>query len=125
MTDTTVRSEEEQLPTVASFDDPHLQPYAKHPRRAEMVVAVFLALGIVGFAGFGAVYWQNGSTQWQAVFFGVGLFSFGFALSAWGKYLLPQGPFAEDRHLHETVEEDQDALKAAVVDRGTMMFRRR
>ncbi|HXX91620.1 MAG TPA: Rieske 2Fe-2S domain-containing protein [Acidimicrobiales bacterium] len=126
MTDTTVRPEESQeFPTVASFDDPHLQPYAKHPKRAEAVVAAFLALGIVGFAGFGAVYWVNGSTQWQAVFFGVGLFAFGFALSAWGKYLLPQGPFSEDRHLLEVKDEDVAAMRAAVVDRGTMMFRRR
>jgi ubiquinol-cytochrome c reductase iron-sulfur subunit len=125
MTDTTVHSEEEQLPTVASFDDPHLQPYAKHPRRAEMVIGVFLALGIVGFAAFGAVYWQNGSSEWMAVFCGVGLFAFGFALAAWGKYLLPQGPFVEDRHLHQPVDEDVDALSAALVDRGTMMFRRR
>jgi ubiquinol-cytochrome c reductase iron-sulfur subunit len=131
MTDTTVRPEgghdggHEAIPTVASFDDPHLQPYAKNPRRAEMIVGVFLALGIVGFAGFGAVYWVNGSTQWQAVFCGVGLFAFGFGLSAWGKYLLPQGPFSEERHHVEVVDEDVAALRAAVVDRGTMMFRRR
>src|SRR3974377_1020228 len=61
----------------------------------------------------------------MAVFCGVGLFAFGFALAAWGKYLLPQGPFVEDRHLHEESEEDVDALSAALVDRGTMMFRRR
>jgi ubiquinol-cytochrome c reductase iron-sulfur subunit len=126
VTDTTVRPEEhEELPTVASFDDPHLQPYAKHPRRAEMVVGAFLALGIAGFAGFGAVYWVNGSTQWQAVFLGVGLFAFGFGLSAWGKYLLPQGPFAEERHLADVQDEEVAAMRAAVVDRGTMMFRRR
>jgi len=131
MTDTTVRPEgghgigHETIPTVASFDDPHLRPYAKDPRRAEMVVGAFLGLAIVGFAGFGAVYWVNGSTQWQAVFFGVGLFAFGFALSAWGKYLLPQGPFSEERHLVEVVDEDVAAMRAAVVDRGTMMFRRR
>ncbi|HTT87165.1 MAG TPA: hypothetical protein VMF60_07350, partial [Acidimicrobiales bacterium] len=103
---------------VASFDDPHMQPLAKNPRRTEMVVAVMLLVGLAGFAAYGGVYWVGGQTQLEAVFLGVGLFGFGFGLSAWGKYLLPQGPFVEDRHPLESGERDIEALTAAVVDRG-------
>jgi ubiquinol-cytochrome c reductase iron-sulfur subunit len=110
---------------VARFDDPHMQPLAKNPRRAELAVAVLLVIGVAGFCAFGALYWVGGQTQWEGVYLGVGLFGFGFGLSAWGKYLLPQGPFVEDRHAFASSEADVEAMTAAIVDRGTMVVRRR
>jgi ubiquinol-cytochrome c reductase iron-sulfur subunit len=111
--------------SVASFDDPHLQPLAKNPRRTEMVVAVLLLIGVAGFASYGGVYWVGGQTQLEAIFLGVGLFAFGFGLSAWGKYLLPQGPFVEQRHRLSSTDAEVESMTAAVVDRGTMVVRRR
>jgi ubiquinol-cytochrome c reductase iron-sulfur subunit len=110
---------------VARFDDPHMLPLAKNPRRAELVVAVLLLIGVAGFCAYGALYWVGGQTQWEGVYLGVGLFGFGFGLSAWGKYLLPRGPFVEDRHPFASSEPDIEAMTAAVVDRGTMVVRRR
>ncbi len=110
---------------VTAFDDPHLRPYAKHPRRTEVIIGVFLLIGFLGFAAYGGVYFVGGQTRLEGIFAGVGLFAFGFALSAWGKYLLPQGPFVEDRHPLSSSEPEREAIKAAVVDRGTMVFRRR
>jgi ubiquinol-cytochrome c reductase iron-sulfur subunit len=110
---------------VASFDDPHMQPLARNPRRAEAVIGICLFIGLLGFAAYGALYWQGGQTQLEAVFLGVGLFGFGFGLSAWGKYLLPRGPFVEDRHPHASSEPEIDAMTAAVSGRGKLMFRRR
>ena len=110
---------------VASFDDPHMQPLAKNPRRTELVIGVLLGLGLAGFAAYGGVYWVGGQPQLEGVFLGLGLFAFGFGLSAWGKYLLPRGPFVEDRHPFASAEEDVDAMTAAVVDRGVMVVRRR
>ncbi len=116
--------DDEMFP-VASFDDPHLQPAAKHVRRAEGVAGLFLVIGFLGFAAYGASYWQNWSNVLQGAFLGVGLFAFGFGMSAWGKYLLPQGPFVEERHPNASTEAEVDAMAAAVVGRGAMMFRRR
>lgn len=110
---------------VAAFDDPHLQPYAKNPRRAELVIAFCLLVGLAGFAAYGGLYWQGGNPQWEGVFLGVGLFAFGFGLAAWGKYLLPQGPFSEERHTYVPEEPEIAAMSAAVSERGKMMFRRR
>ena len=122
---TTTPPETDSTYPVASFDDPHMQPAAKNPRRAELVVAVFLLVGLAGFAAYGGLYWVGGQTQLEGVFLGVGLFGFGFGLSAWGKWLLPRGPFVEDRHALASTEPDVEAMTAAVVDRGTMVVRRR
>jgi len=110
---------------VARFDDPHMLPLARNPRRTELLVAVLLLIGVAGFCAYGALYWVGGQPQWEGVYLGVGLFGFGFGLSAWGKYLLPQGPFVEDRHPFHSSEADIEAMTAAVVDRGTMVVRRR
>lgn len=117
--DGTVRS------PVAAFDDPHMQPYARHPERAERVVAVCLLFGVLGFVGYGICFWVGGQTQAEGALLGIGLFGFGFGLSAWGKYLMPKGPFSEERHSYVSSQAEVEAMTAAVVDRGKMVFRRR
>ena len=125
MSDHTTTTEEPTRSPVAAFDDPHLRPYARHPKRAEAVIAVCLLIGLAGFVAYGALYWVGGQTQWEGVFLGVGLFGFGFGMSAWGKYLLPQGPFSEERHTYLSTEGEIDAMNNAVVGRGKMIFHRR
>jgi len=110
---------------VSAFDDPHLRPFARNPRRTELVIGLFLFVGLLGFAAYGGVYFVGGQTRLEGVFAGVGLFAFGFGLSAWGKYLLPQGPFVEDRHHLSSTDEERDSMTAAVVDRAKLTFRRR
>jgi ubiquinol-cytochrome c reductase iron-sulfur subunit len=110
---------------LTAFDDVHLQPYAKNPRQAELLIAGLLLLGLAGFCAYGGLYWVGGQPQWEGVFGGVGFFAFGFGLSAWGKYLLPQGPFVEERHSLASSESEIDAMAAAIEDRGKMVFRRR
>jgi ubiquinol-cytochrome c reductase iron-sulfur subunit len=117
-------SAEDAIP-VTSFDDPHLRPYARHPRRTEMIVGVFLFLGFLGFAAYGGLYFVGGQTQLEGAFAGIGFFAFGFGLSAWGKYLLPQGPFVEERHPLASSELERDAATSAVVQRTALTFRRR
>jgi ubiquinol-cytochrome c reductase iron-sulfur subunit len=110
---------------LTKFDDPHLLPSAKNPRRAEMLIALLLLIGLAGFAAYGGLYWVGGQTEWEGVFGGVGFFAFGFGLSAWGKYLLPQGPFVEERHVLAGTEVEVEAMASAIEDRGKMVFRRR
>lgn len=111
--------------TPLPLDDPHLQPYARNPARAEAVVGVCLLVGFLGFAAYGATFWVGGQTQVEGISLGLGLFGFGFGLSAWGKYLLPRGPFVEERHDLFSAEEDIEATSHAVIERGTAVFRRR
>lgn len=116
---------EPAVASVASFSDPHMQPLAKNPRRAEMIIGICMIIGLLGFAAFGALYWQGGQTQLEGVFLGVGLFGFGFGMSAWGKYLLPAGPFAEERHSFRSTDAERAAMTAAVEERAKLVVRRR
>ena len=109
----------------AALDDPHLQPYAKHPARAQAVAAIAMVIGFLGFIGFGVAYWVAASTQWEAVTLGVGLLALGFGVTAWGKYLMPQGPFVEERHDFHSTEAERDAMTAAITERGGMVVKRR
>ncbi len=114
----------EPLPP-AALDDPHLQPYAKYPERAQAVAAGAMAVGILGLAGFGVAYWVGNNTQWLAITLGIGMLGLGFGVTAWGKYLMPQGPFVEERHEFHSTEAERDAMTAAVVERGGMVVKRR
>jgi ubiquinol-cytochrome c reductase iron-sulfur subunit len=110
---------------VARFDDPHLQEASRHPRRTERVIAVVFVLGMLAIAGFGAAYWVNAAPWLIAVTFGGGLFLLGFGLTAWGKYLMPQGPFVEERHTLASSEDERNALSAALVERTGVVVKRR
>ncbi len=110
---------------VAALDDPHLQPYAKRPEAAQAVAVVCMTIGILGVFAFGVAYWVAASTQWEAATLGVGLLGLGFGTIAWGKYLMPQGPFVEERHEFHSTEAERDAMTAAVVERGGMVVKRR
>jgi ubiquinol-cytochrome c reductase iron-sulfur subunit len=110
---------------VASADEAHLQPAARYPQRVENIVAVCFLLGLVFFVGFGVAYWQNWKPVYLAATFGLGLFFLGFGLTAWGKYLMPQGPFVEERHELASSPEEREAMSAALVERTGIVVKRR
>ena len=113
-----------QLSTV-SADDPRLQPAARRPELVEKVIAVTFLAGIALIAGFGAAYWVNAVPWVLGATFGGGLFLMGVGLIAWGKYLMPRGPFVEERHTLANTEEDRNAFAAAIVERGGGVVKRR
>ena len=110
---------------VAALDDPHLQPYAAHPERVNAVAVLSMVVGFLGFIGFGITFWISDQVQWEAATLGVGLFGLGFGVAAWGKYLMPQGPFVEERHDFHSTEAERDAMSAAVLERGGIVVKRR
>ncbi len=109
----------------AALDDAHLQPYAKHPEWAQAVAGLAMVIGFLGFIAFGIVYWIAASTQWEAITLGIGLLALGFGVTAWGKYLMPQGPFVEERHEFHSTEAEREAMTAAITQRGGMVVKRR
>jgi len=110
---------------VAALSDPHMSDAARHPRRAEGLIALVLFAAMVLFAIAGAAYWQNWSPWVFGGALGGGMFALGFGLTAWGKYLMPQGPFVEERHKLTGTAEERDALSAALYERTTVVVKRR
>jgi ubiquinol-cytochrome c reductase iron-sulfur subunit len=110
---------------VAALSDAHMSDAARHPRRAEGLIALVLFASMVLFAIAGAAYWQNWSPWVFGGALGGGMFALGFGLTAWGKYLMPQGPFVEERHKLAGTDEERDALSAALYERTTVVVKRR
>ena len=106
-------------------NDPHLAPAARHPERVEQVIALLFVLGTVSMIGFGWAYWINAMPWKLGATMGAGLFCYGVGLVAWGKYLMPRGPFVEQRHTLANTAEDRDAFAAAIVERGGSVVKRR
>jgi ubiquinol-cytochrome c reductase iron-sulfur subunit len=110
---------------IATLDDPHLGDAARKPERAQNIIAAILVLGIIAMGGFGAAYWVNASPWVIGGTCGAGLFLLGFGLTAWGKYLMPQGPFVEERHVLAGTPEERNSMAAALVERSTVVVKRR
>jgi ubiquinol-cytochrome c reductase iron-sulfur subunit len=122
-------SDHEQRTPVAlkglAANDPHLQPASKNPKQAERVIAVCFVLGIIFVAAFGACFWINAQPWKIGATLGAGLSFLGIGLVAWGKYLMPQGPFVEARHDLANSQDDRDAFAASIVQRGGDVVKRR
>ena len=111
--------------TTATADDPHMQPLARNPERMERVIALAMIVGLIGIIGFGVAYWFNADPWVYGVTLGTGVLLLGFGITAWGKYLMPKGPFVEERHDPRSTDEERAAFDAAVVQRGGGILGRR
>jgi ubiquinol-cytochrome c reductase iron-sulfur subunit len=117
----------EQAPTQLgelAEDDPRLQPGARSPRRVERIIAVSLLISIAGFVGLAILYSLGGQPQAEGSLLGVGLFALGFASTAWGKYLMPRGPFVEARHQMSSPERERREFAGAFLRGGRSINRR-
>lgn len=112
-------------PGEASWSDPHLQPAARHPLTVERAIALLLFAGMVGFGAFGAAYWQNWAPWALGGTLAAGMLFSGAGLIAWGKYLMPRGPFVEDRHPLKSSPAEVEAFTNAMIERGATPVRRR
>jgi ubiquinol-cytochrome c reductase iron-sulfur subunit len=110
---------------IATLSDPHMGDAARNPDRAEKIIALILVVAMIFFGLAGAAYWQNWNPWTFGGALGGGLFALGFGLTAWGKYLMPQGPFVEERHVLASTSEERDAMAAALVERSTVVVKRR
>lgn len=109
----------------AKLSDPHMQDAARYPKRVERIVAVILLIGIAGVAAFGGAFWAGAKTWILAVTLGGGLFCLGFGMTAWGKYLMPRGPFVEERHTLASSGDQRESMAAALVERSGVVVKRR
>lgn len=107
------------------LDSPQMQVAAKNPRRAEKLVAICFLISLAGFAAFGGAFWQDASNYWLGGTMGVGFAFFGISFVAWGKYLMPRGPFEEPRALMTVTPEERTELISDFASRGKVAVERR
>jgi ubiquinol-cytochrome c reductase iron-sulfur subunit len=110
---------------VAALSDPHMGDYAKNPDRVEGLIGLVFLASAVLFGVAGAAFWQSWNVWTFGASLGAGLLLLGFGLTAWGKYLMPQGPFAEERHTLASTEDERNSMAAALVERSTVVVKRR
>ncbi|MHB1988774.1 MAG: Rieske 2Fe-2S domain-containing protein [Acidimicrobiales bacterium] len=108
-----------------SIGAPQFQVAAAHPERVERGIAVMFLLGLLGFVGFGAAYWQNWSNFLLGATMAVGFIGLGVGMVAWGKYLMPRGPFSEARHSAAPTVEEREAFIEDFSSRGKVAIERR
>jgi ubiquinol-cytochrome c reductase iron-sulfur subunit len=106
-------------------NDPHFQPAARNPLLVERVIALTFVVGTLLLVGFVYCFWVNAEPWTLGATMGGGLFLLGVGLVAWGKYLMPKGPFVEERHVLANSEADRNAFAAAIVERGGSVVKRR
>ncbi len=106
-------------------NDPHLQPAARRPELVERVIAFCFVLGLLSGVGFLYVYITNRAPWYLGTTLGCAFLFLGIGLIAWGKYLMPRGPFVEERHPLRSTDAERDAMAAAIVERGGSVVKRR
>lgn len=112
-----------------SADDPRLAPATQHPQRVAGIVAFCFVISFAATVTLATVYSLGGQTQIEGAMLGVALGFLGAGMTAWGKYLVPKGPFVEardyeDRHDLPSKAQDREAVVGAF-GRGTTIFARR
>ena len=126
MSDTDHQPSRTRVPMpVAALSDPHMGDAAKNPDRTEKIIGLILFLSIVFFAVAGAAYCRTGARGPSGARSAPACSPSGFGLTAWGKYLMPQGPFVEERHTLASTPEERDTMSAALVERSAVVVKRR
>ena len=87
-------------------------------RGTEVAIAIGFTAAIAGAIGLAVCYGLGGQPQVEGVLLFVTLGGIGFGIAAWGKYLMPNGPFVQAREpMASTAEERGSAAES--IERGT------
>ncbi|NNN15465.1 MAG: Rieske 2Fe-2S domain-containing protein [Acidimicrobiaceae bacterium] len=93
-------------------------------KSAERVVAMSFLVSFLATVALGVTFWQGGQPQLEGTFLFVALVGIGVGTVSWGKYLVPQGPFVEEREELVSTEAEKAAFEASL-GRGTSELTRR
>ena len=107
------------------LDAPQMQISSRNPQLTGAITALLFLLGLAAFALFGAAYFQAWDNDWLGGTLGGGMLCFGAGLVCWGKYLMPRGPFEEERHLMAVDPEQRADVVADFAGRGKVAITRR
>src|SRR5205814_6719853 len=93
------------------------QPIPTRAHFAERTAAfAFLLSGAAGI-GLAVVYWRGGQPQAEGALLAIAFGSLAYGLVTWANRLMPQGPFAGERHVLPEPGEGRSAV-ADALERG-------
>ncbi len=110
---------------VEILNDPRFEVLAKNPRRTETLIAVSFFVAALLFIAMIVDYLKGANTQVEGGLMAAAFCLLGVGMVAWGKYLMPKGPFEEPRHELGSTEEDKKEFVDAFVGRGKVAVGRR
>lgn len=115
---------EERYLIQSAFDEPHMRDTVSHPKATERLVIGFFVAGILAIGAFAWSYWYSMGTQLEGGTFALACALIAIGITSWGKYLMPQGPFVEDRKPMASSPHDRAVFEGSL-DRGVQVVRRR
>ena len=111
-------------PVTGEIHDGHLGPSTVDQRQAEKAIATSFVVATVAGLGLAVTYALGGQTQVEGVLLFLCLCGLGYGITLWGRNLMPQGPFEQQRENLIGSEEDRDAFEESF-ERGEEAFTRR
>ena len=115
---------EERHPERLERADAPGHPLTSHMAGTELVIAIGLSVAIVAALGLAVVYALGGQPQLEGGLLFLSLGGIGFGVIGWGKYLMPNGPFVQEREpLSSTSEELEQFIES--FERGSGALGRR
>ena len=93
-------------------------------RAAEVFVGLCFFVSVLATIGLAVTYWVGGQPQVEGGLLFVTLGGIGIGMVAWGKYLVPQGPFVQEREVLKSEIVEKQAMLASL-ERGQKQLGRR
>ena len=111
-------------PVSGAVHDGHMDPSSRNPRQAERAIAASFIVATVAGLGLAVAYALGGQTQVEGILLFFCLCGLGFGITLWGRNLMPQGPFEQERENLIGTEADREAFEQSF-ERGEESFTRR
>lgn len=89
------------------------------------VISIAFVASALASVGLVAVYWAGGHTQAEGLLMGIAFGGLAFGLVAWSKFLMPNGPWVEERDSFASQQHERDAVAADFERGGRQIGRRR
>jgi ubiquinol-cytochrome c reductase iron-sulfur subunit len=120
----TVEDQQHRTDAVPSVNRSNDHAHDTGSKSAERFVAAAFFLSFVATVGLGVTFWVGGQAQLEGGFLFVALIGIGVGIVSWGKYLVPHGPFVQEREELRSSDEDREAFYASL-GRGSKQLGRR
>jgi ubiquinol-cytochrome c reductase iron-sulfur subunit len=99
-------------------------PVPLAPRRAERAAFACFALTAAAAVALAVVYATGGDPQAEGALLGTALLSLGAGLVVWAHWLMPRGPFVEERHPLHSTEDERAAFEHDLESRAGLSRRK-